>query len=203
MCRRVKHRRYCGSSRRTARSSAAANWRTSVLAVGVPLGDGSSTASSTTCDATHQLALGHALRPDAGSPPSRLPQPRTALTHPDDHRSGIVGLPGCANHRSDLTVHPGFAANSVLFGHSNRQGDVAMLGRAVGHTAVCRMAATSRVEDVVLPGSYLEQPPRRRTPLLLPPNQKSSPALRHQPLHTNLSHTPKTHPTHSSAIQFP
>jgi hypothetical protein len=30
------------------------------------------------------------------------------------------------------TVHPGFAANSVLFGRSTRQGDVAMLGRAVG-----------------------------------------------------------------------
>jgi hypothetical protein len=37
----------------------------------------------------------------------RPPLPKNTLTYPNDHRSGIVGLSGCADHRSDITVHPG------------------------------------------------------------------------------------------------
>ncbi len=86
------------------------------------------------CDAPCQLADTRALRPDAGRPPSPPPLPNNPLTYPDDHRSGIVGLPGCADHRSDITVHPPSLCVRLDRGTSHCQAERLDSSNSVRHT---------------------------------------------------------------------
>ena len=65
---------------------------------------------ATVYDERFALRWGHALHRDGGGPAPPPPRPNNRLTYPDDHRSGIVGLPGCADQRSDITVQPGFGS---------------------------------------------------------------------------------------------